>query len=73
MYGIFLNIRELYHGKIWHYNKCFQAQMVEYKKTVFYVEDIVQFQHPHFGVTYGKIVRFFQLVSCVIMFILYLL
>ena len=37
--------------------------MIEYNDCMLYLQDLIQFQHNDFGLTYGKIIQFFKLVS----------
>ena len=37
--------------------------MIEYNDCMLYLQDLIQFQHNDFGLTYGKILQFFKLVS----------
>lgn len=55
--------RELYHGERWHNDQRFQAPMVEVAGMSWFVNDFIQFQHHLYGVTCGKILKFFNVVS----------
>ena len=47
----------------WLKDERFRVPMIEYNDCMLYLQDLIQFQHNDFGLTYGKIIQFFKLVS----------